>query len=372
MHRLKQVRLLGLGRHPGRRAGALRVDHHDRQLRGDREPEHLGLEGYPRARARGDTQRSAVGGSDGRADGGDLVLRLERHHAVGFEVGEGVEQERGRRDGVAREDHLLEPGAAHPGDETPRQGLRPAHRAVASRLDGRAAHRVANEMLRHFGRFAERVAGVHGRDVRLGELGPLSELAAQPLDRRLPVAAVHPQHQAQRPHVAAAVRLPARQAERFDRFRREPRDVERQDLVGSEGAVCERVGGKSRLGEVALGEGARIHEDRPAHAEILQLHFERGGVHGHEHVHRVAGGHDVARSELDLERRYAVRRPGGGADLGGEIGKGREVVAGEGRFHREARPGHLHAVARVACEANDDGLAGLPGWSGGESHYPTN
>src|SRR6266566_1430500 len=147
--------------------------------------------------------------------------------------------------------------SAMPGPEldvTPSECLRPAHRAIASRLDGRAAHRVADEMLRHFGRFTERVTGVHGRDIGLGDLGPVGELAAQPLDRRLAVAAVHPQHQAERPHVAAAVRLPARKTERLNRFGREPRDVERQHLVGSERAVLERVSGEARLGEVARGK----------------------------------------------------------------------------------------------------------------------
>jgi len=137
-----------------------------------------------------------------------------------------------------------------------------------------------------------------------------------------------------------------------------------------EGAVLERVGRESRLGEVALGEGARVHQDAPAEPEIFQIDFERGGVHGHQHVHGVARGHDVAGAELDLERRDAVGRPGGSADLGGEIGEGREVVAGEGRFHREARARHLHPVARVSREADDDGFARLPSpTSRGRSHW---
>jgi len=45
--RLEQIRLLGLGRHARRRTGTLRVDHDERQLGGDREAEHFGLEGDP-------------------------------------------------------------------------------------------------------------------------------------------------------------------------------------------------------------------------------------------------------------------------------------------------------------------------------------
>src|SRR2546430_2555616 len=174
------------------RAGPLRVDHHDRQLGGDREPEHLGLERHPGAGARGDPQRSAVRRTDRGADRGDLVLRLERDHPVRLEVRQGVEQRRGGSDRVAREDHLLEPGAAHAGDETPGERFRPTHGAIAPRRDGRARDRITHEVLRHLGGLAEGVAGIHGRGVGLGELGPVGELAAQPLDRRLPVAAVHP------------------------------------------------------------------------------------------------------------------------------------------------------------------------------------
>src|SRR5207302_11384687 len=125
-----------------------------------------------------------------------------------------------------------------------------------------------------------------------------------------------------------------------------------------------------RLGEVALGEGARIDQDRPAAAQVLHFDLEGGRVHGHEYVDGVARRHDVVRPELDLERRHAVRRPGGSADLGGEIGEGREVVAGEGRFDGKARPRDLHAVARVARETDDDGLARLAGPErGGGVHW---
>ncbi len=56
-HRLQQVGLLGLGRHAGRRAGALHVDDDQRQLEGDRQPDRLGLQRQPRPGRRRDGQR---------------------------------------------------------------------------------------------------------------------------------------------------------------------------------------------------------------------------------------------------------------------------------------------------------------------------
>ena len=45
--------------------------------------------------------------------------------------------------------------------------------------------------------------------------------------------------------------------------------------------------------------------------------------------------------------------PGGRADLGREVGEGREVVAERRGLAREAVAGQLHPVARVTREADD-------------------
>src|SRR5207237_1263752 len=84
-----------------------------------------------------------------------------------------------------------------------------------------------------------------------------------------------------------------------------------------------------------------------------------GRVHGDQHVEVVAGGEDRKRGEVQLECADARQRAGGGADLGGEIGQRREVVAGERGLGRELRAGDLHAVARVTRKADDDRVAAL-------------
>ena len=48
------------------------------------------------------------------------------------------------------------------------------------------------------------------------------------------------------------------------------------------------------------------------------------------------------------------RRAGRGADLGGEVGEGGQVVAQQGAARGETVAGELHAVAGVAGEAHDD------------------
>jgi hypothetical protein len=57
--------------------------------------------------------------------------------------------------------------------------------------------------------------------------------------------------------------------------------------------------------------------------------------------------------EVDLEARDAGQRPRRGTDLGGEIREGREIVPQHGGLAREAPACQLHAVTRVAREADD-------------------
>src|SRR5258708_2190379 len=98
--------------------------------------------------------------------------------------------------------------------------------------------------------------------------------AKNPLDDNS-LAAVHPQEQAQRPHVAAQVGLARRQAVRLHGVGGELRDVELQQLVRGERVVVERVLGVARLAEVALVERRAVDDDRAADAQGLQLHRER-------------------------------------------------------------------------------------------------
>ena len=66
------------------------------------------------------------------------------------------------------------------------------------------------------------------------------------------------------------------------------------------------------------------------------------------------GVDDVVIGDVHLERRHAGDRPGGRADLGREVGQGRQVVAEHGRQLREPVADELHAVARVAREPDHD------------------
>ena len=65
----------------------------------------------------------------------------------------------------------------------------------------------------------------------------------------------------------------------------------------------------------------------PPGSSLSQLGVQRGRVHGHQHVRRVARRGDVVVGDVDLEGRDAGERAGRGADLGRELGQRGEVVA---------------------------------------------
>jgi len=207
------------------------------------------------------------------------------------------------------------------------------------------------------GRLAERVAGLEGSLVRLGDLRPLGELALEEGNGVLGRAVVEPRHQPQREHVLGALGLALRDAldllRRLERHRRQRHGVDR---VAVERAVLERVRVVARLGQVSLGERVLVDDQRRAARQVAEVRLQRRGVHCHEHVRRVARRQDVVVGEVDLEAGDARQRARGSPDLSGEIRKGREVVPEHGGLAGEAPAGQLHAVAGVAREADDDAV----------------
>ena len=92
--------------------------------------------------------------------------------------------------------------------------------------------------------------------------------------------------------------------------------------------------GVADLRQVALGELVGVGDDVGAARQVAEVGLERGRVHRDEHVGRVAGGEDVVVGEVQLEARHARQGACGGADLGGEVGQRRQVVAERRRLLR--------------------------------------
>ena len=203
------------------------------------------------------------------------------------------------------------------------------------------------------------MARVERGDIGVGELGLALELGTEPLVDWFARAVEHPQREAERPHVLAAQRILIAEAEWLDRLDRLRADVEGEHVPLGEAAVLDRVGFVLRLIEIALGEIAGVGDHQPAGLERVEIGFQRRRVHRHQHIGRVTRGVDPAAAEVDLEGADAEQRALRGADLGGEIGEGGEIVARQRGGECELPPGKLHPVTRVAGETHHHGFGSI-------------
>ena len=114
--------------------------------------------------------------------------------------------------------------------------------------------------------------------------------------------------------------------------------------------------GVADLREVARGELVGVDDQQPAAGQVGDVGLERGRVHRDQHVRGVARRHDVVVGEVQLEGADAGQGARRCADLGGEVGQRRQVVAEGRRLAGEPVAGELHAVAGVAGEPDDDAV----------------
>ena len=352
-HDLQQVGLLGLGGHARGGPGALHVDDDEGQLHHDRETHGLRLEGDARAGGSRQPQRSTEGGADGRADGRDLVLRLEGAHAEVLVGRELVQDLAGGRDGVGGVDEVP-PGQLGGGHEAQGGGLVAVDVAIGA--GGQPGRLDAEAVVEDLRRLAEGVAGLERPQVGLQDDRPSGELGLDPGDGGLHGALEEPEHDAQGEEVLGQVDLLGGHLEALEGARVERADRDLEDVVVGERAVRQRVGRVAGLGQVLGREGVLVDDDGAAGRHVAEVGPQGRRVHGHQDVRRVAGRVDLRGGEADLEAGDAGQRAGRGADLGREVRQGGDVVAEDGSRAGELRPGHLHAVAGIAREADGDSL----------------
>ena len=204
------------------------------------------------------------------------------------------------------------------------------------------------------GRLTEVVAGPEGEKVGLLHLLVLGEALRDPGLGALRRPGVHPRQHAQGKEVLRPLGVARLGPGRLGRLDGEARHRDLVDGERLEGPVGERIVGVPRLGEVALVEGVDVDDERAAGQEVVEVGLEGGRVHRHEDVGGIAGREDVVIGDVDLERADAGQRACRGPDLGGEVGQRRQVVAEQRAGAREPVTGELHAVTRVAREADDD------------------
>ncbi len=200
-------------------------------------------------------------------------------------------------------------------------------------------------MVEELGRLAEGMASLEGGQVGVPDLLLVGELGPDPPQRVVDRPGVHPRHEAEGEEVLGALSIARLHPEGLDGAKGEARHRHLEDGVALEASVLEGIGGVARLGEVAGLEGIDVDDDAAARLQARQLVAQRGRVHGHQDVGRIAGGGDVVVGDVDLEGGDAGQRARRRPDLGRKVRHGGQVVAEHGAGAREPIAGELHPVA---------------------------
>lgn len=262
-------------------------------------------------------------------------------------------QDVGRRsDGIAAVDQRR-PGLLRGGDQTQGDGLVAGHLATAPRRDLSLGDAVVDRQ--SFDRFAKVVAGLERPGIGLEHSGILGELIPDPLQRRFQGPIVQPEDQAQGEEIPAAVSLTLAELDVGQGRPVERGDRGLQQLIPFQRSVFQGVGGVAGLVQVGRAETIGIDDEDAAVFQVLEVRFQGGGVHGHQGIEAIARSMDVATGEVNLKPAHAGHGARRSPDFCGVVRQGADVVAQDGRSIGELGPDQLHAVSRVAGQA-DGGL----------------
>ena len=176
----------------------------------------------------------------------------------------------------------------------------------------------------------------------------------QPRERRLDRTAEQPVHHSEREEVLAAQDILLAQGGAGQRLDRALIDVFLDDAESRQSAVGQRIGLAVGALEILVRERPRVDQYDAARLKVLVVDDQRGGVHRHQHVGRIARRVDVSGTEVDLEARHAGACAGRRADFRREVGERGQVVAHARGGVGELRAGQLHAVAGVAGKTDGD------------------
>ena len=139
----------------------------------------------------------------------------------------------------------------------------------------------------------------------------------------------------------------------FERAPRQTLQLHRKQPELIEGMIFQRIRGHLRFAQIVLLETVTVDDQDPIGLEVRNVHFQRGRIHGDEHVDGVAGRVNFIRGKVQLKAADAGNGPCRGANFGRVVRKRGNVIAVERGGIGELAAGNLHAVAGVARETDD-------------------
>ena len=181
------------------------------------------------------------------------------------------------RDGI-RAEKKRDAGFVGGSDETHRESGVTADVAIGARRKFCRRNFVAN--LKCFGGFAVAVAGLHGEAIGGDELRLALELVLEVAEGGVHRAVVEPVAHAEREEILAAVHALGIEAEFFESGASELGEFDGEEAVAVERMVFKRTDGDLCFAQVIFFEVIEVDDQDPVGAQVRQVHFERGGIHG--------------------------------------------------------------------------------------------
>ena len=199
------------------------------------------------------------------------------------------------------------------------------------------------------------ITGMQHADVIFGHIGLCFKFFVQIVLYQRPTAVEEPTNDAQSKHVAAfqhgfVVERGVAQTGLHHR-----RDGARHHAIAINTELSKIVVGlKFGLAQVLFFEVVAVDDDGSRGCCMLNLRFQRGGIHCHEHIAKVTWREHLVFTDFHLVSAHARQRTLWRANVGRIVLQRGDAVAYFGRNHRKNSAGQLHSVARIARKTNGD------------------
>ena len=301
---MQQVGLFRLGRQAGRGTSALYIEDDQRELGNDGKVDGFRLEADARSGGGSDSQCPGKRCPDGCGTARYFVFTLYGNDAQRLVLGQFVQHIGGWGDGV-RAQEQFQPGLFGGGNK-----------AVSSGFVARDVHVtsgylfLALDTASGVGYGGVRVVpvvptGVDDFDVGFCHFGLLGKFLVDKVFRHFQVAVEQPAHQSHGKHVAAfqdgfVVHARVGQAIFYHLG-----DGGCNDFLFDAQFLDGVIGGKGCFFQVCFLESICIDDDAAVGLGEFILRFQRGSVHGYQHVALVAGCVHLSCPDVYLEARYA-------------------------------------------------------------------
>jgi len=257
----------------------------------------------------------------------------------------------GRGDGIAGVEQAQAAFLAG-GYQSQREGMVAHDIAIGARRQDRLGDPISG--LYQPAGAAEIVPGLERPLVGFNDLGARFELVLDKLDGIFHRAVVQPVEQSQGKHVGGAGHYLAAEPQTLQRPFHHKDHIDAHHGMFGQGIIFQGVGLPLSQLQIALVKGGTVGDYDPVRAQLREVDFQGGRIHYYQHVGSVPWSLDIFPAELDLVGTHTGQGTSRGADFGGIVRQGGQVVPYDSGRLSELAASQLHPIAGITGEPDGD------------------